>query len=296
MKRIFVGIDMGATHIRICVMDEHNQILATDKRKTSEVLKNGLFHGLTSFCQEFTAQQMIQRIVIGLPAAISLDRTEVLSIPNLSLSKQELDQLVPMLSKHFHCDIQLERDVNLQMTYDVNDYQLNDKLALGVYLGTGMGFSIWNQGELFIGAHGVAGELGHIPYGDEHRPCGCGNMGCLETNCSGIALKQWHDNQPANYPLEQLFDKAIQEPFIQNYLIKVAKAISTTINLFDPHALILGGGVIDMPNFPFEQLKVLIGKYTRKPLPYNALEIFKAKPSSFNGAIGGAIYAKNKEK
>lgn len=296
MKRIFVGIDMGATHIRICVMNEDNQILSTDKRKTLEVLKNGLFHGLTSFCREFTAQQIIQHIVIGLPAAISLDRAEVLSVPNLSLSKQELDGIVPMLAQYFHCNVQLERDVNLQMTYDVNDYQLNDKLVLGVYLGTGMGFSIWNQGTLFIGAHGVAGELGHIPYGDERISCGCGNIGCLETNCSGIVLRQWYDNQSADYPLEQLFAKAGQEQFIQNYLIKVAKAISTTINLFDPHALILGGGVIDMPNFPFEQLKGLIEKYTRKPLPYNELEILKAKPSSFNGAIGGAIYAKNKEK
>ncbi|QEH08148.1 allose kinase [Histophilus somni] len=296
MKKVFVGIDMGATHIRICVMDEHHQILSTDKRKTLEVLKNQPLYGLTTFCKEFTTDFIIQRIVIGLPAAVSLDRKEILSVPNLSLSKQELDGFVPMLEQYFHCDVQLERDVNLQLIYDVNDYQRNNKLVIGVYLGTGMGFSIWNQGKLFIGGHGVAGELGHIPYGDEHLQCGCGNMGCLETNCSGTALRKWYDKQQANYPLEQLFDRAIQEKFIQNYLIKVAKAISTAVNLFDPHTLILGGGVIDMQKFPFEQLKILIRKHLRKPLPYNELEILKAKPSSINGAIGGAIYAINKEK
>lgn len=62
----------GATHIRICVMDEHHQ-LSTDKRKTLEVLKNQPLYGLTTFCKEFITDFIIQRIVIGLPAAVSLD-------------------------------------------------------------------------------------------------------------------------------------------------------------------------------------------------------------------------------
>jgi allose kinase len=57
--------------------------------------------------------------------------------------------------------------------------------VLAAYLGTGMGFAIWLNGAPWTGAHGVAGELGHIPQGDI-RALRCGNPGCLETVCSGL--------------------------------------------------------------------------------------------------------------
>lgn len=73
MKKVFVGIDMGATHIRICVMDEHHQILSTDKKENIRSTQNQPLYGLTTFCKG-TTDFIIQRIVIGLPAAVSLDR------------------------------------------------------------------------------------------------------------------------------------------------------------------------------------------------------------------------------
>ncbi len=51
----------------------------------------------------------------------------------------------------------------------------------------------------------MAGELGHIPQGDNALICGCGNPGCLETVCSGIALKRWYEQQPRDYALDELF-------------------------------------------------------------------------------------------
>lgn len=46
---------------------------------------------------------------------------------------------------------------------------------LAAYLGTGMGFAVWLNGGPWTGAHGVAGELGHIPLGDDALTCACGN-------------------------------------------------------------------------------------------------------------------------
>lgn len=82
--------------------------------------------------------------------------------------------------------------------------------------------------------------------------CACGNPGCLETNCSGMALRRWYEQQPRNYPLSDLFVHAENAPFVQSLLENAARAIATSINLFDPDAVILGGGVMDMPAFPPE--------------------------------------------
>ncbi|MCZ6353559.1 ROK family protein, partial [Escherichia coli] len=84
--------------------------------------------------------------------------------------------------------------------------------------------------------------------------CAGGNPGCLETNCSGMALRRWYEQQSRNYPLSDLFVHAENAPFVQSLLENAARAIATSINLFDPDAVILGGGVMDMPAFPRETL------------------------------------------
>lgn len=239
---VFIGIDMGATHIRICVMDVQQQRLAQEKRKTEAIISLGLIEGMISFCEEFRQGRPIKRIVIGLPAAISADRKNVLSIPNISLPQSELVNLVSELSAYFRCSVALERDVNLQLIYDVAQNGLQDKLVIGGYLGTGLGFAIWHQQKLFTGENGVAGELGHIPYGDLSSHCNCGNDGCLETVCSGMALKHWFERQQFDFPLEDLFEKQVEHSFINAYLLHLAKAMGSVINLFDPHSLVLGGG------------------------------------------------------
>ncbi|MCV5888861.1 ROK family protein, partial [Escherichia coli] len=80
---------------------------------------------------------------------------------------------------------------------------------------------------------------GHIPLGDMTQHCACGNPGCLETNCSGMALRRWYEQQPRNYPLRDLFVHAENAPFVQSLLENAARAIATSINLFDPDAVIL---------------------------------------------------------
>ncbi|MGR6982064.1 allose kinase [Testudinibacter sp. P27/CKL/0425] len=290
-KAVVIGVDMGATHTRICLMGLSNEILITEKKKTKDIIGESFLQGVRDFCYGYSKGYSVQGIVIGLPAAISRDRQQVLSVPNLSISQHEFNRLAPYLRHTFNCEVRLERDVNLQLIYDVSHFNLKDKLVLGLYLGTGMGFSVWNEGRIFLGAHGVAGELGHIPYGDDDLCCGCGNYGCLETNCSGIALKRWYDSSAKNYPIDDLFSYAEADGFIHRYLIRVAKAVGTCINLFDPDAVVLGGGVMDMKDFPYSTLKKYCLSYARKPLPHDQLTLLKASSSSFNGAIGAALCA-----
>ena len=59
--------------------------------------------------------------------------------------------------------------------------QSNDRAGLFVALGTGVGGAILLDGELYRGAKGLAGELGHMTVDIHGAPCPCGNRGCLET-------------------------------------------------------------------------------------------------------------------
>ena len=290
---VVAGVDMGATHIRFCLRTAEGEKLHCEKKRTAEVIAPDLVSGIGEMIDEqlrrFNAR--CHGLVMGFPALVSKDKRTIISTPNLPLTAADLYDLADKLENTLNCPVEFSRDVNLQLSWDVVENRLTQQLVLAAYLGTGMGFAVWMNGAPWTGAHGVAGELGHIPLGDMTQHCACGNSGCLETNCSGMALRRWYEQQPRNYPLRDLFVHAEDAPFVQSLLENAARAIATSINLFDPDAVILGGGVMDMPAFPRETLIAMTQKYLRRPLPYQVVRFIAASSSDFNGAQGAAILA-----
>ncbi|MDU2941367.1 MAG: allose kinase [Enterobacteriaceae bacterium] len=293
---VVAGVDMGATHIRFCLQRDDGSVLHCEKHRTAEVIAGGVQAGIVSLIQTLlqTFSARCHGLVMGFPALVGKDGRTIISTPNLPLDMNELRGLADRLEQDLGCPVTFARDVNLQLSFDVQENDLQDKQVLAAYLGTGMGFAIWLNGAPWTGAHGVAGELGHIPQGDMSLRCGCGNSGCLETVCSGVALQRWYLQQPRDYELGELFIHAAEEPFVQHLLQHAARAIATSINLFDPDAVILGGGVMDMPAFPREKLIALTGTHLRRPLPYQAVRFITASSSSFNGALGAATLARGR--
>ncbi|MEJ4042997.1 allose kinase [Erwinia sp. SLM-02] len=292
-RDVVAGVDMGATHIRFCLMAADGTVLNCEKRRTAEVIAAGLATGVADFIQRQLAVLKAHccGLVMGFPALVGKDKRTVISTPNLPLAAGELHNLADRLEAVLGCPVEFSRDVNLQLSFDVAQNGLTQQEVLAAYLGTGMGFAIWLNGAPCLGAHGVAGELGHIPQGDMALHCACGNPGCLETVCSGIALQHWYARQPRDYPMGEIFTRAADDPFVQQLITHAARAIATGINLFDPDAVILGGGVMDMVDFPRPALIERIKQHLRRPLPYQAVRFIAASSSDFNGAQGAATLA-----
>ncbi|NIF58272.1 allose kinase [Enterobacter sp. Ap-916] len=291
---VVAGVDMGATHIRLCLQDESGTVLHCEKQRTADIIAGGVVCGIAHLLNERlgSLHARCRGMVMGFPALVGKDKRTIISTPNLPLSALELNELAGKLEDALGCPVEFSRDVNLQLSFDVAQNGLQHQQVLGAYLGTGMGFAVWLNGAPWTGAHGVAGELGHIPQGDMHLTCGCGNAGCLETVCSGIALKRWYDASPKTYEIGELFTFAAQAPFVAALLDHAARAIATSINLFDPDAVILGGGVMDMVDFPREALVAQTKRYLRRPLPHDAVRFIDASSSAFNGAQGAATLAR----
>lgn len=295
-RNAVVGVDMGATHIRLCLKAEDGTVLHCEKQRTAQVIHSGVDYGVTAWIQTQldVFQARCRGLVMGFPALVGKDKRTIISTPNLLLPAEALNGLAARLEAALGCPVEFSRDVNLQLSWDVLQNGLAQQQVLAAYLGTGMGFAIWLNGAPWTGAHGVAGELGHIPQGDMALKCGCGNSGCLETVCSGIALKKGYEQQPRSYALGEVFVAAPNEPFIQTLLAHAARAIATSINLFDPDAVILGGGVMDMAGFPRDALIADITRYVRRPLPGETVRFIAASSSDFNGAQGAATLARSR--
>ncbi|MGB3200612.1 MAG: ROK family protein [Nodosilinea sp.] len=117
------------------------------------------------------------------------------------------------------------------------------KDVLTLTLGTGVGGAIILDGQLFVGRHGTAGELGLITLNPDGPPCNSGNQGSLEQYCSVQAIRRETGLTPA-----ALYDQAKQGDadaiaFWQIYGRWLGAGLASLVYVLTPEAVIVGGGI-----------------------------------------------------
>ena len=181
-KNCAIGIDIGGTNIRIGHTDEAGELADFERISSKETFKDGnisesLAEVLEDYIKRNCAGFNVLHIAIGIPAALSADRKEILQVPNI----KGMDHLFlgEELEGKLGIKVTMDRDVNMLYYWDKYDKKIDDQgIGVGIYIGTGVGNAIFINGKPLVGQDGVAGELGHIPMIGGHDRCGCGNIGC----------------------------------------------------------------------------------------------------------------------
>ena len=127
--------------------------------------------------------------------------------------------------------------------------------VFGVILGTGVGGGLVWKGALIAGPNAIAGEWGHNPLPwprDDERPgpaCYCGRAGCIEQFVSGPGFARDHAeatgqalDAPAIAAAAAAGDRAARAS-LDRYVERLARALATVMNIFDPEVIVLGGGM-----------------------------------------------------
>ena len=83
----------------------------------------------------------------------------------------------------------------------------------------------------------------------------------------------------------------LEDEAVQTFIDNIAVVIATEVNLFDPHYVILGGGVLLSEGFPKDALLERLHRRIRKPYPDSGLQIFFSRTADAGGVIGAAICA-----
>ena len=295
-KECVIGIDIGGTNIRIGHTDENGDLADFERISSKETFKDGnisesmakvLEDYIKRNCNEFEVKQ----IAIGIPAALSADRKEILQVPNI----KGMDHLFlgEELEKHLGVKVALDRDVNMLYYWDKYDKKLsNEGIGVGIYIGTGVGHAIFINGEPLVGRDGVAGELGHIPMIGGQDRCGCGNIGCSECYASGWKLVEIKDEYFPDIDMNDLFVMKSNDSVLKNFVDNIACVACSEINILNPHSVIFGGGVINMKGFPKDYLEERLYVRMRKPYPAETLKVQYSEDKVDNGVKGAIIYAK----
>jgi glucokinase len=183
-----IGVDIGGTKILAGIVSEDGDVRATARRATPRNDANDVLDLVADVVNELVAgtPEKLDGVGLGVAGLVDAERSKVYFAPNLRWSQVPVRAL---LEASTGLPVVVENDGNVAAwgEYRFGAGRGVRDLTL-VTVGTGIGGGIVINGALFRGAHGVAGEIGHINAVPDGRPCGCGRNGCLEQYASGNAL------------------------------------------------------------------------------------------------------------
>lgn len=288
MMKYYVGIDIGATNIRIGLVNDLEEILFQESYKSNDYAHK-ISEVIENFVIKYKNEYDILAISIGFPGLVDNETKVVIHTPN---QKAFEGDYLKSLQDKLNIPIYIGNDVNYLLMFDAKYLNIpEDKSVLGFYLGTGFGNAIRIKDTLYEGEFGAAGEIGHVPMylnGISYE----NKQNDLESFVSGFNLIKIHDKYFKDTPFNDLFIKHFNDPIIQNYLHVLAYYIVTEITILDISTIILGGGVIMSENFPKAYLETLIHKNLFTQKAKENLKIYYAPSHINSGIIGATIQAK----
>jgi glucokinase len=185
-----IGIDLGATKVLACVVDETGVVRHQRAISTPHDGLAPLVDAVVDVTRQLRGQGEAGAVGISVAGWVDRDRRTVLFTPHMHLPWQPVP-LTEMVSERLGSDVVLENDANAaawgEFTFGAGR-EFNDVAVVTVGSGIGAGFIV--DGKLLRGAHGMAGEFGHSVFDPNGPDCPCGRRGCVDSFTSGHALER----------------------------------------------------------------------------------------------------------
>jgi len=247
-----IGVDLGGTKTEAAVMDRDGTLTRRLTCATPKGDYAATIAAITDLVASLEAETGATpaRIGVGIPGTMSAQTGLVKNANSTCL-----------IGKPFDRDLEAALGRPVRLANDADCFALSEAVdgaaagrasVFGVILGTGVGGGLVIDGRLLSGPNRIAGEWGHNPLpwredgdGPSHE-CYCGKAGCIETFLSGpgFAAHAGHPGTPAEDIVQnaESGDPAAQA-HLERYIIQLAKALAHIINIVDPAAIVLGGGM-----------------------------------------------------
>ncbi len=260
---VILGVDMGATHVSVALTDLRGRVLAWENRPFPVRSDPG---GTRALIAEFCAECLrswggdparLVGIGIAVPCPVDPRHQDRFSTHVLPAWKGRAG--FEALGARFGAPIFIDNDANLGAVAERwwgAGRGFDDFTYIKVATGVGAGHMV--GGRIARGASGVAGEIGHMAIDLSGDPCDCGNRGCLQTFVGASSLVKRARQLLPEYPTSVLHQGALTIDAIENaaladdplaiHVISTAAeylgiAVAGVLNLMNPGAVIIGGGI-----------------------------------------------------
>jgi len=314
---MYIGIDIGGTNIKGVLTDKSGKILSSGDIPTPESAGE-IDNGIISLIKTLASEAKIDRsgiMAIGIGAAGSIDRKGGITINSPNILCWNNYPLARNIEKNSGIKTFLENDATVACAgYWWENEGKNLKNFVMVTLGTGIGGGAVIDGKLFTGQNGSSLEIGHMTIDVNGKGCKCGNRGCLEQYASATALVDYtksnlkkHKDSTLHKRIEKeaLSAKMIYEEALKNDELSVKSfeyisfylgaGIVNIINIFNPEAIILGGGLSRAHKLIIPGVKKTITERAMKGMK-EGIKIIAVKNQAIIPALGAAKIAMDRLK
>ena len=291
------GIDLGGTKIEGAVLDPDRPAEPIARVRVETESSRGYDHIL----------RRIRSVVDELATATSLPYPTAIGVgtpgttePATGLLKNS--NTVCLNGRPLAADLSVMLGAQCRLANDANCFALAEAtlgaargrdVVLGLIIGTGVGSGIVVHGRVLQGLHGIAGEWGHNPVCGETTPCYCGRAGCVETVISGPALERFYlARSGRSATLSEIARRAGADEHdagatLGRLIEKFGEAIAAVINILDPAAIVIGGGVGNVDQLYGEVTRASIRRHLFNP--ELRTEILRPTLGDSAGVFGAAL-------
>lgn len=293
MSRYAIGVDLGGTKVEACLVDESRKILAR-KRRPSEPRRgrDKVVGTILELVTETAGGARYEAVGMGTPGTYAPGDDIMHGAPHTPL--YEKPGLISLLRSKLAVPLTIENDANcLALAEFFAQCHGTYDTVMAVILGTGMGSGLILGNRLHRGPNGNAGEIGHTSIDINGRLCECGRRGCGEAYLSGPSLaRRYQELTGATLGPEEIFARF--EKGEASALLLFAEScrvmgeiFANCVNTLDLQAIILGGGVSNIPlwydGVPPYMEKSIFG------IPGRRVPILRAVLGDSAGVLGAAF-------
>jgi len=306
-----IGVDIDVDYIRFILMDITGQVEYRDK------IPSGFFQSASEPIKlvEAKIHQIIQEhkikenrllgVGVSIPGMVDSITHEIIFAPNLGWERVDLEHMMASIGS-FPIYVDNEAMCSAICENWIGCCTLQKNFVC-INMKSGIGSSIFSDGNLYRGCSGSAGEIGHIMVDQNGPKCACGNYGCLETLVSSKSIvekarKLVKQGLIANLAEDLDVDTITIDDIISSardgneaarvILVEAAGylglAVANLINTINPSKIVLGKELIKFPEDVLEHLKNIA---FAKALEYPAsrVEILISSIGEDTSALGAAI-------
>ncbi|MEV7192071.1 ROK family transcriptional regulator [Streptomyces sp. NPDC093510] len=294
------GVDLGASHCRVALMDIGGETLALREDPLSigdgpQAVLGHVERTLRALLDEAGRDAGgLQSIGVGVPGPVEFSTGRPVDPPIMPGWHQY--PIPEFFADRFGARALVDNDVNVMALAEQRRAFPDTRYLLYIKVGTGIGCGIVADGRLHRGAQGSAGDIGHIRVGDLEDPCRCGNSGCLEAVAGGAALARRLSGlgleATSGSDVVRLVKSGNRDAvrMVREAGRSVGEVLAGLVNFFNPDTVVVGGALAAVHDQLLAGVREAVYRRSH-PLATHVLRIEPSRTGENAAAIGAAILA-----
>ena len=307
----FIGVELGATSMRIAMTDGRLDVIARASIPRADIRRGPetVLAEVIEHVRKLLADHGVERpagIGVGVPGPVDFQAGVPVSPP--IMPGWDGYPVRDALSRELGSPVLLDNDVNVMALGEQhNGVARSASDFLLVKIGTGIGCGIVVQRHLYRGADGCAGDIGHIRLDPNGPVCACGNRGCLESFFGGTALARdataaarggrsdvlaellatHHELRAEHVGVAIGQGDAVALELVREGGRRVGSVLANLVSFFNPGLIVIGGGVAGLGHSLLAEIRSVIYRQSL-PLATGNLPVVLSELGGDAGVIGAA--------